>query len=440
MVRPSIHFAPEKNWMNDPNGTVFKDGTFHLFYQYNPEGSEWGNIHWAYATSRDLLDWKRRGLKLTPDASIGERYCFSGCTVPMPEGFKCFYTSIGYEDDAVQHHAKQLICDADGGFQHIRRNGHAITDSIHGFPVSEWRDPFVFCFGGKSYMVLAGIAEGKSSVLLYEATDKELNDWKYLAPLFSISAEQDMIECPNVAVFGNKIVLIYSLAKENVVKYVCGEFDGSKIAVGGEGYVDYGVNCFYATNLSEGHGGETILYAWEKESLVGTASPDGKYSGCLAIPRILRLNGYRPEYYFVNSLFSLYKRAFPVERDGAHTKITGFADRTMLAFEVESDGDADILKNSQERVTLSFRGEKLHILRASLCANADERELTADIPKGKKDVQIVSDGTVTEVLVNNTTAVSFRFYNQRPIDCIFECDCAGIGEVQAGELNAAKIE
>ena len=231
MTRPSIHFAPEKNWMNDPNGTVFCDGTFHLFYQYNPQGSDWGNVQWAYATSKNLLDWKRNGLRLTPDPSIGERYCFSGCNVKMPHGFKCFYTSIGYEDDAVQHHAKQVICDADPHFTKIRRNGHFITDSVHGFAVSEWRDPFVFFFKEGAYMLLAGVGNGKSNVFLYTARDKELNDWEYTGTLFSIDAAQDLIECPNAAVFGEKILLIYSLMHENVVKYACGDFDGKTLAV-----------------------------------------------------------------------------------------------------------------------------------------------------------------------------------------------------------------
>ena len=93
MQRPTIHFAPEKNWMNDPNGTVYADGVYHLFYQYNPYGSDWGNICWAYATSSNLIDWERKGIRLAPDPAIGEKYCFSGCAVKQPDEFKVIYTS-----------------------------------------------------------------------------------------------------------------------------------------------------------------------------------------------------------------------------------------------------------------------------------------------------------------------------------------------------------
>ncbi len=68
MQRPAYHFAPAKNWMNDPNGTVYDGKTYRLFYQYNPCGSEWGNICWAYAESSDLVNWKRKGVRLAPAA------------------------------------------------------------------------------------------------------------------------------------------------------------------------------------------------------------------------------------------------------------------------------------------------------------------------------------------------------------------------------------
>ena len=62
--RPKIHFSPEKNWMNDPNGMVYSNGTYHLFYQYYPDKPVWGPMHWAHATSKDLMHWQHQPVAL----------------------------------------------------------------------------------------------------------------------------------------------------------------------------------------------------------------------------------------------------------------------------------------------------------------------------------------------------------------------------------------
>ena len=74
--RPLIHYTPAKNWVNDPNGMVYVDGVYHLFYQYNPQGNEWGNLSWGHATSTDLIKWKEQPVALTRD-ELGDifRFC-----------------------------------------------------------------------------------------------------------------------------------------------------------------------------------------------------------------------------------------------------------------------------------------------------------------------------------------------------------------------------
>ena len=66
--RPDFHFTPQNNWMNDPNGMFFLNGTYHLFFQYYPDGNTWGPMHWGHATSKDLIKWEEQPIALFPDA------------------------------------------------------------------------------------------------------------------------------------------------------------------------------------------------------------------------------------------------------------------------------------------------------------------------------------------------------------------------------------
>ena len=115
LYRPQIHFTPAKIWMNDPNGMVYVDGVYHLFYQYNPQGNSWGNMSWGHATSTDMIHWTEQAVALTRD-ELGD--IFSGSAVidhNNTAGFGAgamiaFYTSAS---DAGQQ--QSMAYSTDGG-------------------------------------------------------------------------------------------------------------------------------------------------------------------------------------------------------------------------------------------------------------------------------------------------------------------------------------
>ena len=79
LYRPQFHFTPEKNWHNDPNGLVYYDGEYHMFYQYNPKGNKWGNMHWGHTISTDLVHWEHFPIALYPDEEILYLFLWSFC-------------------------------------------------------------------------------------------------------------------------------------------------------------------------------------------------------------------------------------------------------------------------------------------------------------------------------------------------------------------------
>ncbi|MGN1019845.1 MAG: hypothetical protein ACI4O7_05690, partial [Aristaeellaceae bacterium] len=172
-MRPVFHFTPEANWINDPNGLCQIDGVYHLYYQYNPHGTAWGDIHWGHAVSADLLHWADRPMAMIPAREKGEIHCFSGGCCRDAAGKPCFfYTSVGREEDgrdcvngAQQWHAEPVAGDMD---RLAQTDADAMTDAIHGgMHVRDWRDPCVLPWKGRYLMVLGGCVEERGCVLLY---------------------------------------------------------------------------------------------------------------------------------------------------------------------------------------------------------------------------------------------------------------------------------
>lgn len=433
--RPVYHFAPKKNWMNDPNGTLYRNGSYHLFYQYNPCGAEWGNICWAHAVSRDLVNWERKGVALSPETQRGERWCFSGCAVETGEGNKIFYTSIGFEQDAVRFHASQAICDANRDFSVISRSDRRMEASMHPFPVLEWRDPFVFFFHGTPYMVLAGIAE-KASVFLYTASDASLERWEYKGVLFSV--DKDFVECPNVAVFGNRIVLLYTLMEDCRVHYAAGAFDGERLTVEGEGIIDCGRNCFYASNLSRTKDGGYALYGWLRESL-GGASPDAEYSGCLALPRTLDFVEGRVLTSPVKEFENLEKGVLLSSAEACGIECRASTATARICFSSSENIEFELLRNERERVQATLSDGSLRVERITSLTEADSSPLFAKVNGGVLSFDIFIDGTAVEMFIGKTVALSFRFYTKAEHDALFSLRQGSVRDLKISELSPAEL-
>ena len=158
--RPQIHFTPAKNWMNDPNGMVYADGTWHLFYQYNPQGNGWGNMSWGHATSTDLIHWTEQAVALTRD-ELGD--IFSGSAVIDKQNTAGFgqnamvalYTSAG---EGKQQ--QSIAYSTDGGKNFTRFSGNPVIKNDD----DNLRDPKVFWHEGSKKWIMALAKTPKSAM------------------------------------------------------------------------------------------------------------------------------------------------------------------------------------------------------------------------------------------------------------------------------------
>jgi beta-fructofuranosidase len=221
--RPRYHLQPPALWNNDPNGLIFHKGYYHVFYQFNPYGDVWGNIHWGHARSTDLTHWEHLPIALWPSREQGEEHCFSGCTVIDDQGRPMvFYTSVGPQKHP-RDSADQWAAIGDNDL--IRWTKHPanpiLTQALHGgLKILEWRDPFVFREEGRWLMVLGGHrAQGSGCICLYESPD--LLDWRFLG--IPIEGTEPNWECPSLFRLRDKWILIYS--PHGPVRYYTGQLD-----------------------------------------------------------------------------------------------------------------------------------------------------------------------------------------------------------------------
>ena len=291
-TRPIYHFIAPANWMNDPNGVFYFNNYFHLYYQHNPFGEEWGHMHWGHARSRDGVNWKHLPISLWPSKEHGEDHVFSGCATTNSEGqVMTFYTSIGRGKSATDY-AEQWVAvgDSDANTFYKHPANPILGESIHGdTKVWDWRDPFIFREAGKVFMVLGGNLNrakgGQAVVTLYEAGNGHLTNWTYRGVLWTHpDPTVKNIECPNFFKLGDRWVLI--LSPHRKVEYFTGTFDpaAGKFTATQSGLMDH-ADDYYAPNSMEDPEGRRILWGWVRNFKTGRG-----WNGCLTLPRVLHLD------------------------------------------------------------------------------------------------------------------------------------------------------
>lgn len=292
-TRPVYHFCPPALWMNDPNGTIYHNGYYHVFYQHNPYGDDWGHMHWGHARSQDLVHWEHLPIALAPSLELGEAHIFSGCARVNGQGEPLlFYTSVKSGPAAARPPNEQwaAIGDADWITWQKHPANPILALATHGGPPfdREWRDPFIFEEAGRTFMVVGGDYADTAGVALYEAEDAALAHWRYRGLAYEKPRSEILFfECPNFFKVDGQWVLLISPYKP--VEYLVGSFDLTSLKFKPEttGVLDAGFGetpNYYATNILYDEQDRCIVLGWMR----GFAKEHG-WNGCLALPRILTI-------------------------------------------------------------------------------------------------------------------------------------------------------
>ena len=439
--RPIYHFRAPGNWMNDPNGPLYHGGYYHIYYQHNPFGDAWGHMHWGHARSRDLVTWKHLPIALWPSKEHREDHVFSGCmTTNASGGLMAFYTSIGRGKSASES-AQQwaAIGDTEGNTFEKHPANPVLAEALHGATkVYDWRDPFIFHEGGKTYMVCGGNLNqargGQAVVLLYEATSGALTQWSYRGILFTHpDPAVKNIECPNFIKLAGQWVLIIS--PHGLVEYFIGDFDAAagRFTTRNRGLMDVSRN-YYAPNGLEDPKGRRILWGWIN------GFPEGRgWNGCLTLPRILTIGSdglLRQEP--APELAGLRGQAFKLEN-------VSLRDATNYLENIRGDSlelRAEFERVSAKRFGLSLRGSADG--RRAVRITVDSRG--ADVAGARMDwaggdgsgpglvsLQVFLDRTVLEAYLNGRCAT--RIISPEPRDLEVGLFSDG-GEVRVRSLEA----
>lgn len=375
--RPMIHFSPEKFWMNDPNGMVYLDGEYHLFYQHNTQGSKWGPMNWGHAVSTDLLHWEHLPVALSPDKN-GD--IFSGSAVIDKNNTAGFgadamvaiYTSNG------ERQCQSLAYSTDKGRTFtMYQNNPVLKDNEK----ADFRDPKVFWYAAGDCWIMS-LATGQT-ISFYRSAD--LKEWVKLSEFGEgIGSHDGVWECPDLFPLEyngkQKWVLLVSINPGgpnggSATQYFTGDFDGKTFTADPSPYplwVDYGKDNYAGVtwnNVPEADG-RRLFIGWMSNWQYAEAVPTMTWRSGATLPRELSLKTHTAGYpvlasQVVEEIETIAGSWSDAAKAGNGYKLVGegVPYQVELTFDMPSDGTCSFSLENDEgesfQITLDCREGRL---------------------------------------------------------------------------------
>lgn len=411
--RPQFHFSPETMWMNDPNGMVYNKGVYHLFYQYHPESTVWGPMHWGHAISKDLLHWQHKPVALYPDE---HGFIFSGSAVLDKQNSSGFGTEDNPPLVAIfTYHDAKKKASGDTGFEtqgiaYSLDNGDSWT-KYDGNPVigdensTDFRDPKVFWYEPDQKWIMSLVAGDHAQF----HGSKNLKDWEILGEFGKEKgAHGGVWECPDLIPFQieganeEKWVLFISINPGSPnggsgTQYFIGDFDGKTFTTDQtvDRWIDWGTDNYAGVTFSNTPDDESIFLGWMSNWQYANETPTESWRGAMTLPRKLTLEHVGKGYELFN---------YPIEKVDGLISEESTKDLNIAIGDKESIL-GDILMQSEVRFMTSSKDFKLLFGNGAnevlvLTVKSDDQEFTLDRSRsGKADFKEAFGKTIQQMPV-----------------------------------------
>lgn len=416
--RPQFHFTTRRGWINDPNGLVYYDGEYHLFYQHNPYERDWENMHWGHAVSKDLIHWEELNDALYPD-HLGT--AFSGSAVidyDNTAGFNkgntpamiAFYTAA-----APDRQTQAMAYSYDKGRTFTKYIGNPIIDSKEKWNSQDTRDPKVFWYKPSNHWVMAlNERDGHS---IYTSTN--LKDWKYESHVTGFWECPELFELPIDGDKNNTKWVMYGASGT----YMLGSFNG-KVFTPESGKYYFGTGSIYAaqtfTNIPESDG-RRIQIGWGRIS-----HPDMPFNGMMLLPTEITLRTTKDGVRLFNNpvketekLFTPVRQWNSLTSDEANAKLKEFykADclRIKATIKLSHATSAGFNLFGHRIIDYDMNANRINGVFYSP-EDMTSMELSADIYVDKTNVEVFIDGGAysyaMEYRPHNDNKEGYHFWGQ----------------------------
>ncbi len=412
--RPQFHFSPRVGWTNDPNGLVYLDGEYHLFFQHNPYGTNWGNMTWGHAVSTDLVHWEELGDALHPDISgtmfsgsaVADHQNTSGLQRGDAPPMLAFYTAAGGQSYEKRPFTQCMAYSTDRGRTWIKYAGNPVVAHIRGGN----RDPKVFWHAPSNKWIMVLYIDRGNFVVF---ASKNLRDWEKQSGLKFPEGH----ECPELF----ELPLDGDPAKTRWViwegggRHMIGGFDGTTFTPEtGVLKSEWGVNCYAGQLWNHVPDGRTLFIGWMRAKTLPGAKfpvyPGMPFNQQMTFPREFTLRGTAEG----PRLFAMPAREIETLRRAHYTWSAAPLEPGVNLLQGVSgelfDIEATIAPQTAQRIVLDVRGTPITYNTQTRILACMGKEAETGLHDGRLKLRVLVDRTSLEIFVNDGRHVfSFCF-------------------------------